>query len=156
LFSFGLFSGVWNLTANVSEQSVCSIFIGDWQLNSIHRRTTQNKTYDVQNTAKVWNQECLNELTKTKKGVSYSTQSSTHFLDPGSSTTENRGFGLSRATFDWFKPDPHWYHIDNSAQNRIRSCEAGIKVSPWTNIGEAEVGKPVCLCRLLCISFVLR
>jgi hypothetical protein len=30
MFSFGLFSGVWSLIANVSEHSVCSIFIGEW------------------------------------------------------------------------------------------------------------------------------
>jgi hypothetical protein len=30
MFSFGMFSGVWSLVANVSERSICSIFIGDW------------------------------------------------------------------------------------------------------------------------------
>ena len=39
------------------------------------------------------------------------------------------------------KPDAHWYHLDDSDQNRIRSCAAGIKVSPWSNIEEAGVRK---------------
>jgi hypothetical protein len=30
MFSFVMFSGVWSLVANVSEHSVCSIFIGEW------------------------------------------------------------------------------------------------------------------------------
>jgi hypothetical protein len=30
VFFVGLFSGVWSLVANVSERSVCSIFIGEW------------------------------------------------------------------------------------------------------------------------------
>jgi hypothetical protein len=34
MFSFGLFSGVWSLIANVSEHSVCSIFIGEWVLRT--------------------------------------------------------------------------------------------------------------------------
>jgi hypothetical protein len=30
MFSFGLFSSMWNLIANVSEHSVCSSFTGEW------------------------------------------------------------------------------------------------------------------------------
>jgi hypothetical protein len=49
MLSFGWFPGVWNLYANISEHSVCSIFIG--------RGITQKKAYNIQNTAKVWNQD---------------------------------------------------------------------------------------------------
>jgi hypothetical protein len=48
LFS-GWFIGVCSWNANVSEHSVCSIFIGRW--------LTHKKAYDIQNTAKVWNQQ---------------------------------------------------------------------------------------------------
>jgi hypothetical protein len=34
MFPFGLFSGVWNLVANVPEHSVCSNFIGGWVLHT--------------------------------------------------------------------------------------------------------------------------
>jgi hypothetical protein len=57
MFCFWLFSGVWSLITNVSEHSVCPIFIGEWVLRthsperwkliSIRRRTTQKKTYDI-------------------------------------------------------------------------------------------------------------
>jgi hypothetical protein len=69
MFSFGLFFGVWSLIANVSEHSVCSIFIGEWGmkfevptrlwrwdrqsvpqrwlLNSTRQRTTRKKTYNI-------------------------------------------------------------------------------------------------------------
>jgi hypothetical protein len=30
MFSFGLFSSVWSLIANILEHPVCSIFIGEW------------------------------------------------------------------------------------------------------------------------------
>jgi hypothetical protein len=68
MFYFGLFFGVWSLIANVSEHCLLHIHRlwrwnrqsvpKRWQLNSIHRRTTQ-KSYNIQNTAKVWNQELL-------------------------------------------------------------------------------------------------
>jgi hypothetical protein len=67
MFSFGIFSGVWSLVANILDHFVCSIFIGEWvwrqsvpkswQLNFILRRISQKKTYDIQNTAKAWNPE---------------------------------------------------------------------------------------------------
>jgi hypothetical protein len=56
MFSFGLFSGVWSLVANISElfhlhrrvdMTECS------ETLAIKLHTTQNKTYDSQNTAKV-------------------------------------------------------------------------------------------------------
>jgi hypothetical protein len=69
MFSSGLFPGVCSLNANVSEQSVCSIFIDGryesgtefipkrWPINFRRRRLTQKKAYNIQNTAEVWNQE---------------------------------------------------------------------------------------------------
>jgi len=45
------FPGVWILIANVSERSVCSIFM------KTEQSVTQKKAYNTQNTAKVWNQE---------------------------------------------------------------------------------------------------
>jgi hypothetical protein len=55
-------SGIWSLIANVSEHSVPSSRNRHsvpkcWQFNPIRRRTAQKKTYDIQNMAKVWNQE---------------------------------------------------------------------------------------------------
>jgi len=58
------------LYVDVSEHSVCSIFIGGYphmkieqtvskrrHIKFIRRGITQKKTYNIQNTAKVWNQE---------------------------------------------------------------------------------------------------
>jgi len=33
MFSFGYFPGVWGLKADVSEHSICSIFLGRWRKN---------------------------------------------------------------------------------------------------------------------------
>jgi len=74
ILSFGCFPGVCILCANVSEHSVRSIFIGGvglhnlwrWNWQSVPKRPhikfrsrgiTQKKEYNIQNTAKVWNQE---------------------------------------------------------------------------------------------------
>ena len=36
MFSFGYFPGVWIIYADVSEHSICSIFIGRWYGTSYH------------------------------------------------------------------------------------------------------------------------
>jgi len=77
ILSFGWFPGVWTVYADVSEQSVCPVFIDGVSTKTLHhqwrwnrqivpkrrhikfrrRRITETKEYDVQNTVKVWNQE---------------------------------------------------------------------------------------------------
>jgi len=75
---FGRFPGLWILYADVSEHSVCSIFIGGvsrkkylhslwrWNRRSVPKRRhiklrrrgiTHKKEYNIQNTEKVSNQE---------------------------------------------------------------------------------------------------
>jgi hypothetical protein len=51
MFYFGLFSGVWDLIANVSEHSVCSIFIGEWVRSVTGRRN--------------WNEDGTNSFSET-------------------------------------------------------------------------------------------
>ena len=48
MLSSGLFPGVWILCADVSEHSVCSIFIGRWLCEEFRRRgITQKKAYNT-------------------------------------------------------------------------------------------------------------
>jgi len=79
-FLLGNSTGVWNLYADVSEHTVCSIFIGRWVWSIIHTsylpayedgpecsetsvykvQTPENypeESIQLQNKAKVWNQE---------------------------------------------------------------------------------------------------
>ena len=78
-FFLGNSPGVWILYADVSEHCVCSIFISRYvgtypsmkmeqivpKLRHIkfrRRGITQKKAYNIQNTAKVWDQECTSSL----------------------------------------------------------------------------------------------
>jgi hypothetical protein len=76
MLSSALFTSVCNFSANVLEHSVCSVFIGDipthlwrwnrrsvpkcWHLNYRCRWIIQKKAHNIQNMAKVWNQEIIN------------------------------------------------------------------------------------------------
>jgi len=75
MLSFGWFLSVWNLHADISEHSVCSIFIDRWvrveptclwrwnrqsvlkrrHINFRRRGITQKKAYNIQYMVKVWN-----------------------------------------------------------------------------------------------------
>jgi hypothetical protein len=63
ILSFGWFSGVWILCADVSGHSFSSIFIDGLSRNSclhikfISRVITQKKEHNFQKTAKAWNQK---------------------------------------------------------------------------------------------------
>jgi hypothetical protein len=71
ILSFGWFPGFWILCADVSEHSVCSVFIYlhrllRWNIQSVPKRRhtkfsrrgiAHKKEYNIQNTAWVWSQE---------------------------------------------------------------------------------------------------
>jgi len=76
ILSFGWFPCVWILYVEVSEHTVYSFFIGRVftrpmkkeqsvpkrrNIKFRRRRITQKKEYNIQNTAKVWNQESLED-----------------------------------------------------------------------------------------------